>query len=255
MGKCDDYLGLRDISVVLFSRTMLYWSMTSPSRGDDANGSGEYGFRRLLMELKQEGCRLLVTGDVSDAVRARRSQQLFGTAADRIRILASTDLGADDINSYLPDTCSIELPITEVIRLDDIRSVRVAETYSTPLHIDADNEFAAFRWRIVDAIARHRAEHTPNPAELRIGVATLAPLLDEHDFETIREFVRIVGEETVRSQGMVHFQAGLDGRSELASELLPLMDIHVELRESGGVPAHRWTLLDHNVHTQWIPLR
>ena len=87
---------------------------------------------------------------------------------------------------------------------------------------------------------------------MRVGVATLAPLVDEH----IGEFVRVVGEETVRSRGMAHFQLGLDASTELAAALLSLMDVHIQLRRRRGrPPEHRWTLLEHNVHTDWLPLR
>ena len=230
--------------------------MTPPFGSDDSDGSGQRRFRRLLLRSKEEGCLVLVTGDVEPAVRAGRSQQLFGQAENRHRILAATALGDDAVRGHLPETASVDDPTTELIRFGDIRSVTVAETYTTPPYIDDDNEFAAFRWRVVDAIARHRSQRSPDPAELRVGVVTLAPLVDEHRIECIGEFVRVVGRETVRSNGMAHFQLGLDASTELGAHLLPEMDVHVQLRrrEERG-PEHRWTLLNHNVHTDWLPLQ
>lgn len=229
--------------------------MTTPSRRGDASEGNQGRFRRRLSELKANGCRVLVTGEVRPAFRAQRSRRLFGCAENRERILAATNLGDDEIAAHLPEgKTSVDEDI-EVIRLDDIRSVSVAETYTTPPHVDGSNEFAAFQWRIVDAIARHRLEDDPGPAELRVGVSTLAPLLDEHGLETTREFVRIIGRETVRSKGMAHFQLGLESESAVASELVPEVDIHIELRTtSAGIPEHRWTLLNHNVHTEWFPV-
>jgi len=230
--------------------------MATPSRGGDVSEDDQRRFRRRLSELKANGCRVLVTGDVRPAFRARRSRQLFGCTQNRKRILAATTLGDNEIAAHLPEGKTSADDGIEVIRLDDIRSVSVAETYTTPPHVDGSNEFAAFQWRIVDAIARHRLEDDPEPAVLRVGVSTLAPLIDEHSLEAIREFVRIVGKETVRSKGMAHFQLGLESESALTSELLPEVDIHIELRTtSAGTPEHRWTLLDHNVHTEWFPVQ
>ncbi|MFD1512542.1 DUF7504 family protein [Halomarina rubra] len=230
--------------------------MSASPESDDPTRGGQRRFRESLLELKREGCRILITGEVDASIRARRSRQLFGEATNRHRILASTTLGEDDIAEHLPGEHPLSRSGTEVIRLDDIRSVSVAETYSTPSHLEASNEFAAFQWRIIDAIARHRVDHAPAPAELRVGVATLAPLVDEYSAETIREFVHLVGKETVESRGMAHFALGLDARRPIASRLLPLMDIHVQLRQrEGEPPEHRWTLLNHNIHTEWLPLR
>ncbi|MFC5969853.1 hypothetical protein ACFPYI_00775 [Halomarina salina] len=228
--------------------------MTSPSDDDDSDD--QHRFRRLLLQAKAEGCRVLVTGDVGADVLATRSRRLFGQGENRHRLFAATALGTDSIRRHLPETVSIDDQDVELIRLGDIRSVDVTETYSTPPHIDDDNEFAAFRWRVVDAIARHRADHSPDPGELRVGVAPLAPLLDQHRIECIDEFVRVVGRETVRSNGMAHFHLGLDASSDLAAHLLPEMDVHIQLRRrTPRSLEHRWILLRHNVHTDWLPLQ
>lgn len=229
--------------------------MTASSESDEPTRGGQRRFRKSLLQLKEEGCRILVTGDVGTSIRARRSRQLFGEAENRHRILASTNLGENEIVEHLPGEHPLQSD-AEVIRLNDIRSMSVAETYSTSSHLGASNEFAAFQWRIIDAIARHRVDHAPAPAELRVGVTTLAPLIDEYSTETIREFVHLIGKETVESRGMAHFSLGLDARRPIASSLLPLMDIHVQLRRQGNdSPEHRWTLLNHNLHTQWLPLQ
>lgn len=230
--------------------------MSDSSDGNNRGRGRQRQFRRSLQALKQEGCRILLTGDIGVDERAIQSARLFGKATDRHRILAATDLDIDDVRDHLPAQLVEDQPNAEVIRYDEIRSVSVSDTYGAPPYANTNNEFAAFRWRLVDAIARHRVGRTPSPAELRVGVATLAPLIDEHGTQTVEELVQVVGDETVRSRGMAHYHLGLNADSTAAESLLPLMDVHIELRHrEGSSPEHRWTLLDHNVHTQWIPLR
>lgn len=225
--------------------------MTTRSGTGRHAGDAPHRFREVLTELKQSGCRLLVTGDVETTVRACESRALFGRAADRHRVFGVTDLGDDAVGEHLPADCSPGDADLDLIRQADTRGGGTLATSRSP---SPSGDLRPFRCHLVDAIAAHRAGRRPSPAELRVGVATLRPLLDDGIAPT-RRFVRVVGDETVRSRGMAHFHLGLATDVEAIDALLRVVDVHIELRRADdGTPEHRWTLLNYGERTGWLPM-
>jgi hypothetical protein len=225
--------------------------MTARSGADRRIEDDPHRFREILAELKQSGCRLLVTGNVETAVRAHESRSLFGRAADRHRVFGVTDLGHEAVAEHLPKGCSTGGPDLDLIRQTETRSSVSVSTQAS----SAATRARPFRRHLVDAIAQHRAGRSPTPAELRVGVATLRPLLDDDGIASTRQFVRVVGDETVRSRGMAHFHLGLSADSEATDALLRVVDIHIELRHTDdSAPEHRWTLLNYGERTGWLPM-
>ncbi|WP_449271794.1 DUF7504 family protein [Halomarina oriensis] len=236
----------------LSSFVMSDYLMTARSGADRRIGDDPHRFREVLAELKQSGCRLLVTGDVETAVRAHESRSLFGRAPDRHRVFGVTDLGHDAVVEHLPEGCSPGSSGLDLIRQTETRSsgASVSTQASSPA-----TRTRPFRRHLVDAIAQHRAGRSPDPAELRVGVATLRPLLDDDGIASTRRFVRVIGDETVRSRGMAHFHLGLSANSEATDALLRVVDIHIELRHTDDSgPEHRWTLLNYGERTGWLPM-
>ncbi|MFC5970923.1 hypothetical protein ACFPYI_06215 [Halomarina salina] len=223
--------------------------MSGADGGHDTRGQRR--FRDALTELKQSGCRLLLTGDVETTVRACESRSLFGSADGRHRIVGVTDVGDGVVADHLPTSCAVGSSDLDLVRRSAVRSSASRAAQGQP----AADSTQPFRRRLVDAIAQHRATRTPGPSELRVGVATLRPLLDDHGLDATRRFVGVVGGETVRSRGMAHFHLGMPSGTTASDALLHVVDVHVELRRArDGTPEHRWTLLNYGEQTGWLPM-
>jgi hypothetical protein len=213
-------------------------------------GSGEVA--SALRTLKLNGAALLVSGRADHAVRAAMTRNLLGHPGEyRRRVLALTDVETAGTSQYLPggradgDT-----------ELFDFRSdVRAATARPTPSSgSPTRRSTAAIRAHLVDAIARARHEEALAPGELRVGVVSLGPLLDEEPLEDVRTFVRLVGSETRQENGLCHFHLPADD-PELVEALMRSMDARIELRSTdadGG--EHRFHLPTVGETTDWFPV-
>lgn len=255
-------------------------SPDSPESNQECSGEREL-FATELMRLKHRGCCVLVTGRVSERVRAAQSRQLFGDIGEpRQRVLTLTDATPTETCRYLPDGITPSQPNVTVLD----HTSRVRDSSSTParthtnthshtqpladtthpedgcesnsnIDINTDTDTDIDIDTLSAAITAVVPDDCADPGEIRLGVATLGTLIGTDGLSATRGFVRTVRAEVVAANGMGHVHLPGSPDTETLDALRPVIDIHIELRESQPrVPEHRWHLLETGCSTDWLPM-
>lgn len=242
-------------------------------------------FAAELMQLKQEGCCVLVTSRANESVRAVQSRQLFGSVdASRQRTLTLTDsVGCDSVPSdgwqthckatettdiggseehhnrsydatstglsrYLPDGISADHSPASAL---DHREVVLDATDVTNTQLWPSVDDSTTLCESVRTVVQNPAA---DPGELRLGVATLGALVAIDGCSATQAFVCAVRTDLIGVHGIAHVHLPGTPDSETLTTLRPEIDIHIELRESHGAGEPRWHLLDSELSTDWFPL-
>ncbi|AGB36087.1 DUF7504 family protein [Natronococcus occultus] len=224
----------------------------TPARGpDDA-------FIEELSRLKQRGASVLVVGSARASQQAETCRRLLGHATDRSRrrILVSTTAGRASIESIVSDypTDSYRL-----IRHDiDVRSASVATGSHEPIPstdgpVTMTDTLADLGIEISNAIESFESDADGlAPSELRIGVDSLLPLLENYGDERVFRFIHLTNGRVRTTNGMIHYRLPVDRESDVVSVLTPLFDVVVELRTHNGTRQERWSLKDESLCSGWI---
>ncbi|MFC7156676.1 hypothetical protein ACFQPA_14625 [Halomarina halobia] len=231
-------------------------------RGDGEDEAAR--FAAELTDLKRRGCHLLVTGIVSDAVRARQTRNLMGSPRfPRCRLLALVDGDLSRARTYLPGNLDAQSPRVSVLDFSTTRASggTVGETTSpwpsTPggdASVPGD-ELSVLRMAIEREIVDGLPAAGPVPGRLRVGVLTLGALLDTYGVERIRSFVGALGRSVRAASGMGHCQLPLAPDAAETEALLPAFDARVDLRHRDGwPPEQRWYLTTSGETTEWMLL-
>jgi len=222
-------------------------------RGD---GDGSR-FTRWLADLKQTGSNILVTGEVPDGVSAVASRKLFGWDERRFRVLALTDRSITDAHARLPEDASFDDSTTWVI--DQRRGERsvpatatgVASDLGTPATDDA-RDLCEEVCAAVD-FYEQRADGL-DPAELRVGVDSLFPLVQE-DRSATERVLGTLGDAVGDVQGMAHYHLRVPDDDEVVDDLMESFDARIELRKLPNQSAQqRWHAPDIDATTSWMEL-
>ncbi len=219
--------------------------------GDDAN------FQTWLQRLKKRGSNILITGNVPDWLSAKAARTLFGYGQRRYRILALVDRTIDSPESRLPEGASATDSTTWLIdQRNGERSIPVAAT-SAASHLrppEKDN-VRQLRGEIQTAISFYdeRSEGL-DPAELRVGIDSLFPLL-QRDGAATKQSLRTLGATVRGVRGMAHYHLRVPDDEAIVDELTPLFDARIELRRNPGMqPEQRWHVPELDKTTVWIEL-
>ncbi|WP_276279191.1 DUF7504 family protein [Halorussus caseinilyticus] len=222
-------------------------------RGSGANPR----FTKWLANLKQVGSNILVTGEVPDEVSARASRFLYGREKRRFRILALTDQTITSAESRLPEDAAFDDPTTWII--DQRRGERSVPATAggvtaglDPLGSDDARQLCD---EIQSAIAFYdeKAEGL-DPAELRVGVDSLFPLVEE-DRSAAEHALRTLGATVRGVHGMAHYHLRVPADDEVVERLMPLFDARVELRKRPRQnPEQRWYAPKIDAKTPWMEL-
>lgn len=222
-------------------------------RGDGDNPS----FRKWLSNLKQVGSNILVTGEVPTEVSARVSRYLFGRELRRFRILALTDQTITNADARLPDEASFEDPETWTI--DQRRGERsvpaTARDFTSGLDSLQTDDAQQLCNEIQTAISFYDEKVDGlDPAELRVGIDSLYPLL-EQDSDTVGRVLRTLGATVRGVHGMGHYHLRISPDDEIVDELMPLFDARVELRKRPRQNTEqRWYAPELDAKTPWMEL-
>lgn len=201
-------------------------------------------YETALRRLKAEGCAVLVTGNVPSRALRATTRTLFGAPDEpRRRVLALADPAAGEPADLLPADAH---PADDRVRVLDFRDLARA---ADEAHLDG-SPFAAPGADDVDAVhletSRALADVTPadpDPAELRLSVASLPVLLDHYDRESVEQFVRATAAQVRGLDGMAHYLLPVVDDAGWVDLLDPLFDARIELRTAvDGPPEHRWHL-------------
>lgn len=219
--------------------------------GDDEN------FQLWLRRLKRRGSNILVTGNVPDWLSATASRVLFGYGERRYRILSLIDRTIDSPESRLPETASAADATTWIIdQRNGERSIPAAAT-SAASYLDPPEKdnVRQLRDEIQTAISFYE-EHSGglDPAELRVGIDSLFPLL-QRDTSATKQSLRTLGATVRGVHGMAHYHLRVTDDEAIVSELMPLFDARIELRRRPGMePEQRWHVPELDKTTVWVAL-
>jgi hypothetical protein len=203
-------------------------------------------FARYLHELKERGSNLLVTGNVPDDVTARATRTLFGQGSRRYRVLALLDS-----TRPIPESLSADEDHVWVVKLaDEERSVPASA--SDAVSAENPTDLDSIRREIATAAAFYDDRFGElGPSELRVGVGLDA----EEEVDSIEQFIDRTAEIVVEHRGMAHYHLPKPDDDPLVSELSPLFDARIELRqEPGQPPEQRWHVPSFDKTTIWVRL-
>lgn len=86
------------------------------------------------------------------------------------------------------------------------------------------------------------------PAELRVCIDSLRPLVDKYGLMGVEPFLTTINERIHETNGMGHVHFPIDLDCVTVSRLSPLFDIIIEVRPG----EHRWHLLEEDILTDWL---
>lgn len=225
-----------------------------PSENFLRGGGGAGGtVEDAVADLKEQGCAVLVTGQVSEEILARECRSLFGgSGADRYRVLALTD--GREATDYLPVSSTSD-DATWVINLEDqIRSVAANDPYGPP-NYDSPST-AALRWELGNAITHYRTNDLDS-GMVRLAIHSLSTLLDEDGDEQVYQLLGILNQQIRAINGMSHYIYPVANDREDISDLMEAcdIDIRIQLRKRRGVrlPEEKWVIPAEDAETEWVP--
>lgn len=240
---------------------------TSPPADEDLEQ-----FLSLLQELKVSGCNLLVVGDPARGEFTRCSDHLFGDDdALRQRIFAVTDAHPESIVDRLPDPDVAPRPIsattTVINHAGPPRSVTAATDLDTEPALAgieemkiADPQLQGLRSGLVEAIeTTARANDPIRPAEIRVGLDSLKPLLDHYSVPVVKQFLRDAGSTVDQHDAMAHYILMEPYDHDHVQDLAPEFDAVIELRSVNTEPnghdtEQRWHIPSTGLTMDWLPL-
>jgi len=246
----------------------------SATQGPDGSTPPEddlTAFFNLLNELKATGCNLLIVGDAPRGVFARASSRLLGDEkALRYRLLAVTDAMPQSVADRLPESDATPHPLSATTRIlnhaGTPRSVATTNPGAPSELTDieetrvADPELQGLRSELIDAIESAAAEAGGlRPADLRVGVDSLDPLLEQYGEDVVKRCLDAVGERVHDHSGMAHYVLTNSYDSDPVQSLVPTADAVIELRtvnpdEYGHDAQQRWHVPERDITTEWTPL-
>lgn len=246
---------------------------TGCTHGGDASPDADLAdFLGLLNELKSTGCNLLVVGDAPRRLFTRASSRMLGDAdAVRYRVLATTDATARSIADRLPEPAESPRPLTATTHVLDhggaLRSITSTTGASTPPKLAgiretriADPELAGLRAALVEAVEDFADEADDvRPADLRVSIDSLEPLLDSYGEDAVRRCLRLVGGHVRDHDAMAHYVLPEPFESDAVQRLADDVDAVVEIRltdspEGGRHAEQRWRVPDRDLNVGWAPL-
>jgi hypothetical protein len=211
-------------------------------------------FSAALGSLKESGCVVLVTGAVDETVRAATSRRLFGTPQlPRQRIVVHADDTALQPASYLPNGIA---PDSTSVQLCEWNSLDRSESEGNTDDALSTAENALDSGRLARLIADSEpASNEFAPGEIRVGVLTLASILEQHGQAAAETFLSSFGQQIQNHHGLVHCHLPMKSESATATALASTVDIHIHLRDQNGYPPEqRWHLCETDCSSEWIPL-
>lgn len=226
-------------------------------------------FVRTLDRLKQTGCNLLMVGRVPDDVLAAACRKLLGDVVQRrFRLFVLTDADLAAVQERLAATefqtqgagANVPTPAanaTAITYAGASRAPAAGAIDDIPeiTRIDVDGDLAALATAIDEEIAAiERAADGLDPAQLRVCLDSLRPLLADYDTPEVGAFLEDVTDRVEAVGGMAHYVLPFERDHSAVAELAPQFDATIEYRavEDGQ---ERWHFPETDFTTEWLPLR
>lgn len=215
-------------------------------------------FASTLQQLKQNGCTLLVVGRVPDFVYKAVCRKVMGdsTHAMRRRLFIATDREVATACTLLSTVVSQVDPTTvQVLSVasETRHATTPAQPSQTAIPIDhiTGTDLADLGIAISEAIADFEDQGLA-PAELRVCLDSLAPLVDRGDRDTLFRFLDLLNTRIRGVGGMGQVYLDVERDRELVYLLESVFDAVIELRMRDGDPEQRWHLTETDITSEWL---
>lgn len=221
-------------------------------QGDDEQSA----FGSALAELKASGCNVLVVGAVPERERDAMCARLFGDpAADpRVRLFGLLDRGVDVARRRLQLAGPGAAPV-RVVTAGTGRQVRASAAAApgqglTVRRVGDIDELRAGLVAAVDGLEDEVGAF--DPAELRVGVDSVQPLVERRGVAAVESLVADVGGTVADAGGIAHYVYPAT-HDDAAEVLGPSFDAVVSLRVRDGRTEQHWRLPGRGIKTGWFP--
>lgn len=231
-----------------------------------------------LLQQKEDGVAVLVTGAVPDAVHRAMSARLLGSPAeDRRRVLALTSHDETDVTDRLPSGARTSPDRLRAVLGDGwTRSAAATPTPTAATAADAptpepdvgagtdvpeqalsvltDPSLSSFGERLardVAALDTHAGGFAPG--QLRLCVDSLDHLADEYEADQVLRFAHLLADQVRTNDGMAHFHTHHPYDDLPTPGLDAVTEVVVRLRLSDDGPEFR-PYLDGDPLTDWASI-
>lgn len=207
-------------------------------------------FTRALASLKRHGSNILLVGGPNRDAHLGACTRLLGEdTATRQRCVAITD-GERNVAERLPG--GAEGPTV----IDYASPTRSTATEQAPTEVGdvveartLDGLATAIADEIDEAVARADLE----PAEFRLCVDSLRPLVEEYTEREVFRVLHGLTRDVRRVDGMGHYHLPVPFDDATVRRLEPLFEATVEVRTAPDLQ-QRWHLTEQEITTDWLPL-
>lgn len=227
--------------------------------GSQPNSGQTLAFVRAFATLKREGSTLFVTGNTPLACHQQACLRTLGdeTAGVRRRVIVLTDTHRTAVSETVPPPQLTTDPRTVITYQCNSRSANTPpqneELPVTPTRVETGH-LPALEATLSESITTIKQDTDLSPAELRVCVDSLVPLVYQHDRDAIEQFLRAIAERIRNVCGMGHFHFPVERDRELVREFAPLFDAELELRVDDHGMQQRWHLQSPDLTSEWLAL-
>lgn len=234
-------------------------NMLGSGPGSSADSASAQTFAESLHELKQQGCLVLVTGQVGDDAKYAGCRRLLGDdlVETRRRLFLTTDTELSN-HPGAKATCAHAHPDdSHAIRY--VTAARSSATRAPTATLDVERDtveatLEAVLSKATDAVSRlHERADGFGPSELRVCLDDLDTLIACHDDVTVIEFVQGLRELVLEHRGMCHAHLSRSAPGVPVDALMPYFDAVLEV-DSGEDYRQRWHIPESDVSTEWLEL-
>lgn len=220
------------------------------SRDPEESTEDREELSRRLQQIKHDGCNVLVTASTGGPAVDRTTARLLGSPQEeRCRILVM-------IRDNVP-ALSVKFPAGVSILDDRTHLVDYREEFDgdEPPPTGSDDPLPQLRGEIENRLSDCVSGRDLEPAEFRLGVDSLGPLLDHYPTSTVTEFVGDVTAAVREVRGMGHFHVDMDDERARELPFASAFDARIELRQVEARPAkHRVHLPEYGT-SPWMLVR
>lgn len=212
-----------------------------------------------LRRLKRVGGNVLVVGAVPDDLVDVASTRLLGDRGrDRRRLFALLDRDIDAVCTRLsPGDATAAHVVDYAATARSAASAQPSIDTDTTPRIAAEPDDIDGLEDAIDSTLRTitAAETESNPAETRLCVDSLRPILEDQDAEVTERFLESVCQSVKAVSALGHYVLPIERSSDTVGQLEALFDATVELRVGESGPEQRWHLHESDYTTDWFALR
>lgn len=217
-------------------------------------------FSSILNILKKEGCILLIIGETSLQKHRYAAQYMLGEAEKhtRHRLFIHTQTDPYDINSdfhtYSGQAGNSIAAILNWTGCDRSIATQINSQHNIPEIRLPNQELDTLTHSISEAIAViENQANTLQPAELRVWIDSLEPILDQSEEEIVK-FLTFFENRIKNVNGMGIISLNVSIADPIFELLRSFFDAVIELKVEQHLH-QRWRLQESELMTEWIPVK